>query len=525
MLAVGSSTARAQFVRDETGDSATDEQERPDKRSGDLDIDVRITTTAFLHRETGEPGDALVDGGVAPDNASPFSRYFFDLRLQASAQRVDKRGWSTRSDARVRSASDNNVQSGASTGNEYEVRELSVRRAGRRTAFGLGRQTVGEVAATTIDGVRVDLRFNSRWRAVAFGGAYPDRGSRSLDTDYPRVRLGDGMDDGDRIIPIAAGVGGAYATTSLHTTAGMAAIAPLTESPDTGARDDPRLFLTTSGYWRPSRRASLYHYAVADVAGEAGAGLTNLSAGVNANVTRNVLLRASVHHIDTELLALTARNHLEDPDTDAMGVVQNNIEVQRISSDSARGTVSVSLARRRFQLSASGGLRRRPELSVPVSDGSEFTFPETRAAEATLTVLDRRSILGLRLGATFALVTPIGDAAPTASSTRVARVRASRQLAKGRGQWQLDLGYLHGEDSVTSAPCTGLDPLACYGAASVRALQGGGLLAAPVTKATLLIADVHVGAERVTATGEGGNKVEQPTRLVTTGFLRIQRRF
>src|SRR5262249_38569203 len=153
----------------------------------DDDIDLRLTLSALLFRETGADAPAIVDQGAPLPNASPVRRSFGDLRAELSAGGLAI-------DARIRQTPSERYQAGASGGGEYEPRTLDYRLGGQATSLTIGRQVIEPVGATRIDGVSLTRQLTGGLAATLFGGAYPVLGSRSLDTDYVRVRDPDGRD-------------------------------------------------------------------------------------------------------------------------------------------------------------------------------------------------------------------------------------------------------------------------------------------------------------------------------------------
>jgi hypothetical protein len=299
------------------------------------------------------------------------------------------------------------------------------------------------------------------------------------------------------------------------------------------------VFTTSSGYWRPSAGVDLYHFALLDVAGASGVNLTNGSLGVDVRPLPDLQLSGSVNHVSTDLLAITARNLLADPDPSAIGVVQNNIALLRVSQDMARGAASFALAARRFELSVGGGVHRRPAVSVALADGSgSVSFPEARSADMTFAILDRRSIAGLRLALSATLVDPIGSTAPNWSKGTVVRAAASSLFAHERGQIEADVMGERFEDARAGMGCTtALNPFACYGTSTTTAAQTGALVSWRVGREWLLVADTHVGYQNVgshfvTAMTPGDPTsplvdmpVAWPRVLSITGFVRVQWRY
>ncbi|HEX8114776.1 MAG TPA: hypothetical protein VF516_43900, partial [Kofleriaceae bacterium] len=362
-------------------------------RAGDDAIDLRLTLSTFLYRESGADAPALVDQGATLPNASPVRRTFGDLRTELAAGGLTL-------DARIRQTTSDRYQAGAAGGGEYELRTLDYRLGTLATSLTIGRQVIDAVGATRIDGAALSHRLTGGLSATVFGGAYPALGSRSLDTDYVHAPSPGGPSGGDGalVVPVTGGLGVAYQAPDYHGDLGIAAVRVVQDVPDATAAERSRVFTTSSGYWRFGAPLDAYHFAVLDLAGAGGVHLTNGSVGIDARPGAGVQLSLALHHVSTDVLQIAARNLLSDPDPSAIGIVQNNLAVTRISQDVARAGASIALAAQRFELSASGGLHRRPEVSVALADGSgAVVFPEARSADATLSILDRRSLGGLRV--------------------------------------------------------------------------------------------------------------------------------
>jgi hypothetical protein len=211
----------------------------------------------------------------------------------------------------------------------------------------------------------------------------------------------------------------------------------------------------------------------------------------------------------------------------------------KISSDLARAAASVSLAEQRFELSASGGVHRRPAVSVPLADGSNpVVFPEAKSADATFTVLDRRSIGGLRLALSGSLTQPLGSSLPNRSRGTMVRLVASKMFAEQRGQIEFDIAGEKFKDGGNAQMCTtSQNPFACYGTSSTTAAQTGVLASWRVSREWLLIADGHLGYQSIGSTFVypmnpvdpmsplANNAVTWPSVFSFTAFVRAQWRY
>jgi hypothetical protein len=369
-----------------------------------------------------------------------------------------------------------------------------------------------------------------------FAGAFPQLGSRSIDTDYPTIRNADGS-AGSTMIPLSAGLGITYQTPTIHGELGAAGVYVAQDVQMASAEDKTRIFAASSGYWRPSPELDVYHFVLADVAGGNGANLVNGSAGVDAHPVSNVQLTAALNHVSTDLLQIAARNTLADPDPTAIGVVQNNIALLRVSQDMARGTASVALAARRFELSLGAGYHRRPSVSVALADGTgSVVFAESRSADVAITILDRRSIGGTRIAASAAITDPLGTTAPTSSRGVIVRATVVKAFAQDRGQIEADVMAEKLKD-IGTAMCTSLNPLGCYGTSNTTAAQTGALASWRVAREWLLIAEAHVGYQQIGShyivpmdpsdpqSPLVDMPVTWPRALSVTGFVRVQWRY
>jgi hypothetical protein len=464
-------------------------------------------------------------------------RSFGDLRTELAAGGLAL-------DARIRQTTSARYQAGAGGGGEYELRTLDYRIGSPTTQLTIGRQIIDAVGATRIDGAAVTRRLTDRFAATLFGGAYPALGSRSLDTDYLRAEApgsgGGGSrtgGSGDLIIPITAGLGAAYHSRDAHGDLGVAAVDVVQDLDGATGPAPSRIVATSSGYWRIAAPLGVYHFAIVDVAGTRGAGLTNGSLGIEARPAVDVQLTAAIHHASSDALQIAARDQLSDPDPMASGIVQNNLAAIRISQDVARASASLALAEQRFELSASASVHRRPEVRIALADGaSAAVFPESRSADATLAILDRRSIAGLRAQLSGTVVAPVGSSAGSRARGAVVRFAVSRGFAEQRGEIGLDAMAERFRDTgagsatstgagASSGTCmTSRDALACYGASTTLAAQIGALASWRVGREWLVLADAHAGTRDVRSSAATG-PVAWPRVVSIASFIRVQWRY
>ncbi len=511
-------------------DNSKKARRRRRRKKKQTDYKGSLTSTTFAYRETGSIAQPIMGGQVGAENASPVDRMFTDLRAQLDAKHISGGSWDARFDARVRLTPDERFQSGTFDGPEYEARELYLLKKGKKTDFKLGRQFVSEMAAVKIDGIRFDHRTSKRWSYIGFAGAFPTRGSRSVMDDYPTGPEGMMGEQGELIVPLAAGLGGEYKFDNYYGALGVVGIYPNANDEVTGTLEKPRAFVTANGYWRKSNELDVYHFAVVDLEGAAGFAITNASLGVNYRPRPDVRLTASVHRVDTETLNVIAQTRLEDQGVQAgdNGLVQNNLVVSRISSQSARAGISTALANRRFEVSVMGAIRERPEILLqPNMAVDPIVIDPFQTGEVTIRAVDRRSYKGIRLAGSFTSIFGVGEQpAVNRSDVNVITVSGSRAVSDGQGELEIDARYVtsRDKDNTRMDLCNALDPTSCYGTSSVTTISAGGLLYYRFKPDWFGVFAVRVGQQSLT-TADMGIEVAQPDIIIASGFARIAYRF
>lgn len=521
---------------------ASDEEERAETA-----YDGSLTSTTFYYREDGSQAAPLTAGATGPLIASPVDRLFTDLRAQLNAKHIsgsrvdfhfDGRGRLSETKAETPSnpadmfeLPEVSGQSGIYGDNELELREAYFRREGTDYDVTVGRQFVLDLAATKIDGLMIARKASKEWRYLGFGGLYPSRLSRDVRDDYP---VGDNNPDitvyeRKRIMPIAGGLGAAYRFERAYGAFGGVAIFPLANDYQTGTLEKPRVFGTANGYWRQSTTVDIYHYLVLDATGSSGAGLTNLTLGLNWQPVPAMRTYAQVSHIDTETLNVTAQTQLQDPDPNAPATaVQNNIEVARIAQDQARAGISVAV-RNRFEVGTSGTLRRRPELTIPAGDpvdeADDVVFPAAQGADITFLAIDRRSLKDMRVALSATRSFSVGNVNLYRTRAWVARLEARKEVAEGKGEVEGSFTYVQSKDDNRGAMCTPGDPITCYGAAEVQSFTLGGLGTYRFKPDWLVIGSAAVGRQLMSAADATGALQAQPALLTLNLFLRLAYRF
>jgi hypothetical protein len=493
-----------------------------------------LTGTQFLYRESGgtlAPTDAAV-----PSN-SEFTRLFTDLRLQTDFRHIGGSKWDSRIDIRGRfnldpgantagfTPTDNSrTQSGFLGGNELDLRELWLIRSGKRSDLFFGRQFVPDLAGVKFDGLRVDYASSSKFTILTFGGLYPIRGSRSLATDY-RPLLGDpdpntGLREEAGRLTATGGGGAAYRTQNMYGAFGGVVIAPLS-----GA-EQPRVFATSTGYWRVGPKLDFYHFGVIDVLGS-NTGITNLSAGANFKPDQRLRATASVNRVDTESLNVQAQSFLANPDPQ-FNQIQNEALLARIAQNQVRGSLSAGLGHlQRFEITTAVTLRFRDEvkLTSPAIDAPvTVTLPAGRSVEVFGSVIDRRSFKGARLGIDGAKIFRVGDAAFQRTSVTTLRAFAGRELKSGKGEWEGEVAYASTKDDDTGATCTAGMVLQCFGQAEGSVISVGGNVFYRFNRDWFGMGGAYVNFQNITHV-EMMVTQKDPAILGLTGFARASRRF
>lgn len=509
-----------------------------------------LTSTSFLFRELGGLALGANDPLYANNyNNSRVTRFFTDLRAQLTVKRLDGQGWSMRADARVRvspgcafttdfqgigDAVNCRTQSGILGGNEYDIRELYAKRSSGKTDIFIGRQFVPELAATKLDGLKFHYDVSKRWKLIGFGGLNPSRISRSVLTDYPAsyqaVDLTQGVDNaivkGAPVLPVTAGMGGSYRTPDVYGSFGAVGIIPIVTDRQTQAMETPRVFITDNGYWRPTSHLDIYHYLVLDLTGADTFALTNLSLGANYRPKPGITLSGAFNRVDTETLnSITQTQILEAPLVPIDNVISSNLpynfqNVMRVASDSAQLGASFAFARQRFEISTRAFYRQREEVALVVPDRvtPPQLLPAARTAEIRISVLDRRSVGGMRLGASFSSIFPLTNNTPNRSQAQMASITGSKLFLKDRMEYDVNLAFTSSSDIKEIGAC--LAPINCYGNSDVIAVQTNNLLYYRFSKNWFGIANIGVGIQRLT--DENG---PQPLNILLNGLMRVAYRF
>jgi hypothetical protein len=517
-------------------------------------IQGSLAETSFAYTESGGSNlnGATNDGG----DASSLSRLYTELRYQSDFRHIGGGKWDARIDARVRlvdqpSADDKaaygtvipatelKAQSGLLGGDEYDLREAYFVRSGARTDVFIGRQFITDLDAVKIDGLRIDYASSKDWTEIGFAGLYPLLGSRSLTTDYLPLQTinPNGTITSDGRFTVAGGGGAAYRYLNAYGAFGAVALAPL-------AGEEPRIFITSNGYWRFGSQLDFYHFAVIDLIGSnaVNSGITNLSAGVNYKPSPRLRITGSLNHVDTQTLNVQAGAFLDSPSAaGGLNVIDNEVYIQRIATDELRGSIAAGLGKlQRFELVAALAYRDRPQItltSLNLGTTSNAVLAAEQSVEAYASFTDRHSIFDLRLGVDVIRSFGIGGTAYNHTELFGGRVYAAHDIADGRGELEAEVSYTQTADNdanETNACNAVIDPTSmnflglgqCFGSSNADLLSIGANFYYRFNRNWFGLLSGYVTEDSVeSAPGGGITAIKDAPILGFTGFLRVAYRF
>jgi hypothetical protein len=494
-----------------------------------------VTSSTFGYHETGGTLAPASDGVVVP-SASPFNRLFTDLRLQTDFRHISAGRWDARIDVRGRLVSEpdpltpsfvpiteTHTQSGLFGKNELEIKELWLVRNGVRSDVYLGRQFIPDLGGVKIDGLRVDYATSEKLTWLGFAGLYPIRGSRSVTDDYSQLYAEPDATTGLRAtagrFTGSGGFGAAYRTLNTYGSFGGVIIAPF-------AGEDPRVYVTSTGYWRLGPKLDFYHFLILDAVGSntANAGLTNLSLGLNWKPDQRLRGTLTFNRVNTETLNVQAQAFLQNPDPNFGTTFQNEAYIQRIATNEGRGSLSAGLGElQRVELTAALTYRYRGEITLtpPGATPVVTVLPASQSLEVYGSILDRRSIGHLRIGLDGSRIFGIGDNTFQRTTSTSVRLSAGHEIGNGRGEWDLEVAYSHNEDDGTGVACA--DLLSCYGSSKSDVVSGGGNLFFRLGRNWMTLLSAFVNSTTVTHVEM--TSVADPAAIGLSGFFRIAYRF
>jgi len=502
-----------------------DKIDTPKTENGTL-IQGSLASSSFYYAE----GGGTYPNVTAGANTGP-DRMWTDLRLQTDFRHIGGGRWDGRVDGRIRfvnaaglsatttgtAPETNQIQSGFNGQNEYDLRELWLVRNGVRSDVFLGRQYIPDLGGLKIDGLRIDYASSNKLTFIGFGGLYPLRGSRSLDTDYVPLKVPGSLDPAGKYVG-TTGFGGAYRTINAYGSVGGVAMVPISN------KEQARFYLTSSGYYRAGSKLDFYHFILADVVGSAGAQLTNLSAGVNGKPTDRLRLTASVNHVDTETLAIQAGAFLNPIDTQPGGqtVVQNETFIRRLATDEVRGSVSAGLGHfQRFQLSTAISYRSRPGFTLPTGANTTVNIDDASSVEVWASLVDRHSIKDARVGIEGSQSFGIASIPYQRNTALYLRGYVGHTIKDGRGEWMLEAAYLKAVDAQKTSTCG--DVNTCYGSSESAIIDFGGELYYRLKSDWFAVGSLSLAHNTTRAVAN--MTTADPAVNSLTGFLRIAYRF
>jgi hypothetical protein len=402
-------------------------------------FNIRLGVTGLYLRED-QPGENSDQRKIA----GPLQLAYGDLRAVIDARRLPG-GFELHADARVRftgntpstsstdfsgnGPTDVQIPPGSPTtqqqlskntqyssrgylgGREYQINELWARGRWSKIDLGLGRLIVIEADAMRLDGGRVWIHADKRWDVSVYAGAYPDPYSRSIDTDYVAGSTrGSGVAAG-------GGVSARYGYDRIYGSLSGNAIylggqddgGAVLVNPSTGdinaanpQTEKIRSFLTWQNFWRPIKYVDFFHDLVLDVAGAAGVQLTRLDFFAAIHPTRWLTFRLGYDHMSSIAIEMYLSRLLLNRADFIPGTIENNLTINRIARDEARGAVELQFGR--TTVTGEGRFRRRV-LDTPSNDQQFLTLVGTTYGsqvaptlgwDATLTVRNNGSLAGLR---------------------------------------------------------------------------------------------------------------------------------
>jgi hypothetical protein len=492
---------------------------------------------------------------------------FTEVRVQTDFRHIKGGNWDGRVDARIRlvdqptpnsgpitptaevgsttdTTTEPKIQSGLTGQNEYDIRELwLVRNADRSDVF-IGRQFVADLAAVKIDGVRIDYAQSSKFTLLGFGGLLPMLGSRSITTDYIPDNYVDGS--GNRApagrVSVAGGFGAAYRTLDAYGSFGGVVEAPLSS-------EEPRIFATSTGYWRYGSKLDFYHFAVIDLIGEQaqqGGYFTNVSAGVNYKPNPRLRLTASYNRVDNQTLSIQAGAYLNSADH-SNNLIDNEVYLQRLSTNELRGSASAALGPlQRFEVTGALAFKYRPALDLFSQGGDPTVTPTTpvpleaeKGGEFYASITDRHSVKDMRLGLDVTQTFGLSSSSANYQHTQLFGIRASaaHDIKNGQGEIEGEVAYTHNSDQSIGLSCQPgvnagsptivYDLDACFGDALNTLISAGGSVYYRFNRDWLGVASFYVSSESIERanTTPGGAPIADPSVLGLNGFLRASYRF
>ncbi len=522
-----------------------DKQDSAKTETGTL-VQGSIASTSMIYTEKGGAYDLpLPTANNVGTSNSNLSRMFTDLRLQTDFRHIGGGSWDARIDARMRlvaypgqnttgvvypnpgTSTENKIQSGLTGGNEYDIRELWIVRNSARADIFIGRQFIPDLAAVKIDGIRVDYAQSNKFTLLGFGGLFPLRGSRSITTDYISDNFVDAAGTRQNVgrFTGTGGFGAAYRTVNAYGSFGGVVEAPL------GGGEQPRIFGTSTGYWRYGTKLDLYHFAVIDLIGTnaQASNFTNISVGANYKPSPRLRLTASFNRVDSETLSVQAGAFLNSADN-SLNYIDNEVYLQRLSTNSARGSASAGLGElQRFELTGALSFKYRPDVTLQAIGGGIASTPVVLKAEEGVEVYasltDRHSIKDARLALDVVQTFGVGSIQYQHTDIFGLRASAAHDIKNGRGEWEAEVAYTKTSDSSVGQTCSPGTLDACFGSAATSMVSVGGTVYYRLDRDWMAMGSAWITRTNIQSSRTAGQVVTDPAITGLTGFFRIAYRF
>jgi hypothetical protein len=183
----------------------------------------------------------------------------------------------------------------------------------------------------------------------------------------------------------------------------------------------------------------------------------------------------------------------------------------------------------RFEVTIASAYRYRPDVTLNPGTGMAIELDAAKGVDVFGSIVDRRSFAKLRLGVDGSQSFAVGDTSFSRSQSFTVRGFASREIGKGRGEWEAEFGYTNSRDKVgamTAACQNDVSPATCFGASETKVISAGAQLYYRIKDNVFGIGNVYVSQMGLTRKDSAGTgTVSDPSITAITGYLRIAYRY